>query len=166
MALAASVVLGVLLVPRMLTDPGSSSLFASRDGKEVAQGALAAQLASALASAPAGAREEARVGLSYRTKGGEYCRTFEVGSGSSARAGIACHEASGAWRIDALAQVEAEQTRAMREASSTNLPQPLRQAIEASIDGDPLGAEAEAAAAKAGWPAAAASSRGEVRSHP
>jgi hypothetical protein len=61
----------------------------------------------------------------------------------------------GAWRIDALERVEVERTRQgpMRQASSANLPEPLRRAIEASIDGDPLEAEAEAAAARAGWPA-------------
>ena len=160
-ALAASVVLGILLVPRMLTSPGSSSLFASNDGKQVARGELATQLASGLTSAPSQTSNAVRLGLSYRAKSGEYCRTFEIGNGSAGHAGVACHEASGSWRIDALERVDHEQTGPMRQASSTALPESLRRIVEASIDGDPLDAEAEAAAAKAGWPPAAPSVQGE-----
>jgi negative regulator of sigma E activity len=156
-ALAASVVLAVVLVPRLSNGPSSSSSFASSDGKRIAQGELAAQLSSALASAPANESAAVRVGLSYRAKTGEYCRTFEIDNRTSARAGIACHEMGGAWRIDALEHVDAGPSGSvpMRQASSADLPEPLRRAIEASIAGDPLDAEAEAAAARAGWPAAA-----------
>jgi negative regulator of sigma E activity len=156
-ALAASFVLAVVLVPRLANGPGSSSLFASSDGKRIARGELAAQLSSALASTPTNADEVVRVGLSYRAQSGEYCRTFEVGSPASARAGIACHETSGAWRVDALERVDAERTGSgpMRQASGADLPEPVRRAIEATIDGDPLDAAAEAAAAQADWPPAA-----------
>jgi len=165
-AMAASVVLGVLIGGAFIGDSrrapaidASTELVAER-GHVVARGRLALALSEQLASTQK-PDASVRIGLTFLSKGGEYCRTFEIGNGSAGHAGVACHEASGSWRIDALERVDHEQTGPMRQASSTALPESLRRIVEASIDGDPLDAEAEAAAAKAGWPRAAPSVQGE-----
>jgi hypothetical protein len=158
LALAASIVIAVALVPRLQNRPDSSSLVVSNDGKRVAQGALAAQLSTALASMPDRTASPVHIGLSYRARSGEYCRTFEARDNASVQAGVACHESSGEWRIEALEPVAGggSDPSAMRQAASHALPEPLRRHIEATIDGDPLDSDAETAAAKAGWPTAPA----------
>ena len=149
-ALAASLALGVGLGflawhgPSGLIQPGSG-------GGLVANAALAEILSSQLSDD----RSPARVAvahLSFRSKSGDYCRTFSLtGSGS----GLACREGSD-WKIKALAESPRAATNSgnFRTAASEDSPA-VRAAVEASIDGEPLDHAGEIAARQAGWAAAA-----------
>jgi anti-sigma factor RsiW len=122
-----------------------------RDGALLARGALERALNQELSSAapPAGA---ARIGLSFRSRSGAYCRTFEL-EGSHALTGLACREQA-QWRIAAAVAVDANRSPAStqpRRAASVALPAPLQQAVNERISGEPLDAAAETLARNKGW---------------
>ena len=142
-AMAASLALGVLAGAAgwhtMSADGGAT--LASANGTVVARGALA----DALTDAVAGRDEHGvRIGVSFRSKNGEYCRSFVSGSA----AGLACRTAEG-WRIPVLAE-GAEQGTAYRQAGAS-LPPAVLDAIDARIEGSALDAQGEAAARARGW---------------
>src|SRR5262249_31235788 len=86
-ALAASLVLGVLLGRWLVRTPAR---LVTRDGALLADGALARALSQQLASTqPADA--PVQIGVSFRSHGGDYCRTFVLRE-KNAIAGLACHE--------------------------------------------------------------------------
>jgi len=150
-ALAASVLLGVAIGYILWHD--SSLLTAGANGGWVARGALSRALSDQLAADhPAGS--VAAIGLSYRTKSGEYCRTFSLTRDGTA--GVACREDE-AWQVKVLAAqaplAEASSVGAQpgyRAAASADSPL-IRAAVESDIQGDALDQSAEAAARTAGW---------------
>src|ERR1700722_4640746 len=93
-----------------------------------------------------------RVGLSFRSRAGNYCRTFAV-SASRSLVGLACREQD-QWQLLNLMAAEGSAapgaTQGMRMATSA-LPPALLQAVNDHISGDPLNAAAEAKARSAGW---------------
>jgi hypothetical protein len=93
-----------------------------------------------------------RVGLTFRSRSGNYCRTFAL-SGSRSLAGLACREQE-QWQLMNLVGTEAPGTAAngqnLRMAAS-NLPPALLQAVNDHISGEPLNAAAEAKARNSGW---------------
>jgi len=136
-ALALGLVIGIAL------HPGSD--FASRDGQMMAQGALTAALNDQLAS-DGHAGPGPRVGISFRNRNGRYCRTFDAG----AQSGLACHGDQG-WVITLLAaHPQAESSGTYRMAGS-EMPDIVRAAVSANIDGEPFDAAAEKAARGRGW---------------
>ena len=146
-ALAASVLLGVGIGYGLWHD-SASLLTAGANGGWVARGALSRALSDQLAADhPAGSVAE--IGLSYRTKSGEYCRTFSLGRDGSA--GVACREGE-AWQVKVLAAQAplAPAQPEYRAAASTASPL-IRAAVESDIQGDALDQTAEAAARAAGW---------------
>jgi len=86
-----------------------------------------------------------RIGLSFKAKDGAYCRTFSTG----ATAGLACREGQ-TWAVRAAAPAAVVADTAYRTASSET-PQAVLDAVDAMIQGEPLDAQAEAKARKAGW---------------
>lgn len=93
-AMAASLVLGLVLGPQLIPDSSPTPM-------EMNQGGLTATgyLDAALSRQAAGtAGDLASIGLSFRARNGEYCRTFDLRSGST---GLACHRA-GKWTIELL----------------------------------------------------------------
>jgi hypothetical protein len=150
-AIAASLLLGLGLGflawhgPRALIQPGSG-------GGLVASAALAEALSTQLSDDRAAARV-AITGLSFRSKSGDYCRTFSL-NGSDASAGLACREGTD-WRIKAFAQAPhtAANSGNFRTAASEDSPV-IRAAVEGSIEGEPLDHAGEIAARQAGWAAA------------
>lgn len=158
-AMAASVVLGVLAGGTFLgemrrapaTGEPAANFVADRAGM-LARGALARALAEQLASAqPADA--PVRVGLSFVSAAGEYCRTFTLAEDGAAGhlAGLACRSA-GEWRVQVIAQDD------RRGAASggyrmagIEMPPPVLRAVEDRIQGTALDAEAERAAQRRGW---------------
>jgi hypothetical protein len=150
-AMAASLVLGVGIGflawhgPKALIRPGSG-------GGLVAAAALAEALATQLSDDRSPARVAA-TGLSFRSKSGEYCRTFSL-AGTDASSGLACREGND-WKIKALAESPRAATNSgnFRTAASADSPA-IRAAVEASIDGEPLDHAGEIAARQAGWAAA------------
>jgi hypothetical protein len=144
-AIAASLAAGVLagaLGWQQLRSGGASPIV-QQGGELLARGELADALSQRLASdAPAG---QLRLGLSFRTKEGEYCRSFKLGT----TAGLACRE-DGSWRIPVLAQDQAPEQAGYRQAGS-DMPAAVLDAIDQRIAGASLDAAAERAAREHGW---------------
>ena len=136
-AIAASLVLG-LGIGRMTG--GDAGPIAIKDGVMMAQGPLARALDRQLASAQNGAA--IRMGLTFRRKGGGWCRTFD-----GAVAGVACREGQG-WRVEQALQGKVETTD-YRQAAAAD-PR-LMATVESLMAGDAADAAAERAAQEAGW---------------
>jgi len=134
-AMAASLAAGFVLAFGVFrADP----MIAVDDGGMRARGALARALETQLAANDAGA---VRIGLSFRAQDGDYCRTFSFGE----TAGLACRDGGG-WDV---AMTSAQDTGGdVRMASA---PAEILAAVDAMIAGEPLDADAEAAARDAGW---------------
>lgn len=135
-ALAVGLVIGMALQPAR--DIGLSG------GTMIAQGSLANALDNRLASSGYDGTGP-RIGISFRSRDGRDCRTFEIKD----NAGLACHRAH-SWQITALAAHARESTGAYRMAGS-EMPDMIRQAVEASITGAPFDAAAEERARASGW---------------
>jgi hypothetical protein len=147
-AIAASIIVGVLLGHFALTSR-EEGLIASRNGQLVAQADLASALSNQLASdQPATA--PVQINTSFKSKSGNYCRTFVLHNGS-ALAGLACH-AGTQWNINALARAEpaSNTTGGYRQAGS-EIPDTIRAQVESQIVGDPLDSSGEAQAKANGW---------------
>ncbi len=147
-AIAASLIGGALSGPLLLRTPAGGALV-TRDGQVLASGALALALSEQLASdQPPGAAVQ--IGVSFRARNGDYCRTFVLRQ-KSALAGLACrgHEV---WRLEVLAQnpVQPAAAAAYRPAGSA-LPASVAGRLDELIAGEPLDAGAEAAARAGGW---------------
>jgi hypothetical protein len=140
-SLAAGVLAGALGWQQMRG--GDAAPFSSEGGAIVARGELADALSRQLAAdAPVGA---VRVGISFAAKGGQYCRSFQLGS----TAGLACRE-GGEWRIPVLAQDAPTGPAAYRQAGSA-MPAAILDAIDERIAGTSLDAAAERTARERGW---------------
>jgi hypothetical protein len=150
-AMAASLLLGFGL--GFLAWHGTTGLMQPGSGGGlVAKAALAKVLSSQLSDDRSPARV-AMAHLSFRSKSGEYCRTFSL-TGTDAGSGLACREGND-WKIKALAESPRAATNSgdFRTAASEDSPA-IRAAVEASIDGEPLDHAGEIAARQAGWAAA------------
>jgi anti-sigma factor RsiW len=149
-ALAASLLVGLAL--GYFAWHGATTLVStSPSGELVASAGLAEALSNQL-SADRAPGLVATTGLSFRTKTGDYCRTFSL-NGSHTSSGLACREA-GSWKIKVLAQSPhaAANSANFRPAGSADAPA-VRAAVEESIDGEPLDQAAEIAARQRGWSA-------------
>jgi hypothetical protein len=151
-AIAASLMLGLGLgylawhEPNTLIRPGA--------GAGLLAGAALAEALSTQLSDDRSANQTEMIGLSFRDKSGDYCRTFSL-TGAEPSSGLACREGTH-WRIKALAQSSgaAPNSGNYRRAASEDSPA-VRAAVEASIDGEPLDHAGEIAARRAGWAALA-----------
>jgi hypothetical protein len=147
-SLAASFVLGALAwqfaAQRYAPEPISAN-----HGEFVASGALARALTGQLAARQIPS-DAVQVGVSFRSRQGDYCRTFRL-RGSLASAGLACHQ-NDAWKVQVLAHEDAAAvpTGQYRQAASS-LPPTVLHAIDDMIAGDPLDSAGEAQARAAGW---------------
>jgi len=150
-SLAVGAVLSLLFVRH--TDVGP---IASRGGHLFASGALAQALSDQLASTQANVpATPVKIGVSFRDKSGNYCRTFALREAGSL-AGLACRSGAG-WQLDAVARSEesADAGAARYRQAGSPLPKAILQSVEDRIAGEPLDARAEAAAQAGGWKAAA-----------
>jgi hypothetical protein len=139
-AMAACLVIGVTAA--RWAEPPAGPL-ASRNGALVAQGTLAQTLDRALAADPG----KIRVGLTFRTAQGRYCRTFQ--SAPDQLAGVACRDPQG-WKIQVAAAWRPAGDAPYRQAGS-DAPAPVLAAVDELISGDPLDIPAERAARDGGW---------------
>lgn len=137
-AIAASLLLGLGLGR---VSGGDGEPVGVRDGVMVAKGQLASVLDDQLAAAQDGAA--VRIGLSFRRKGGGWCRSFE----GEALAGVACREEQG-WQLQQLVPGTGPET-AYRQASSGDAR--VMATVDALREGPPADAAQEAAAREAGW---------------
>lgn len=147
-SLAASFLLGALIWQFTVRQYAPGPLSAEH-GELVASGALARALSGQLTAEqnPAG---NVQIGVSFRSRRGEFCRTFHL-SGSLATAGLACHD-NDAWKMQVLAHDEASGVTSgqYRQAASA-LPPSILSAVDGMISGDPLDAAAEVQARAGGW---------------
>jgi hypothetical protein len=152
-AMAASVVLGVLIGGALIGDlrrapaiDPSTNLAAER-GHVVARGRLALALSEQLASTQK-PDASVRIGLTFLSKGGEYCRTFTLEKGAAA--GLACSSA-GEWRIPLIVQADRTGPSGDYRTAAAQLPPAVLRAVDERIQGSSLDAEAERAAQQRGW---------------
>jgi hypothetical protein len=146
-ALAASGVLGVIAGLMLQRWPGGT-LTEYRDGVVLARGALANALTDQLAANASGA---VAVGLTFRDKSGNYCRTFAVEQ-SRPLAGLACHQGADWQVLDLMSMDNAGGASPPNyRLAASALPAPLLAAVNERINGVALDAQAEAAARSAHW---------------
>jgi hypothetical protein len=147
-SIAASLVIGVIIGQAMLRGSGSASV-TSRDGQLLANVVLAHALSNQLASAQTD-QTPVQIGLSFKSKAGDYCRTFTVHEATTL-AGLACRQHDD-WHVQVLAQAASTTGTggAYRQAGS-QIPKSVLQAVDDNIAGDPLDAHAEAAARDKNW---------------
>lgn len=144
-AMAAAVTLGLFVGVFALRGPGSP--WEETPGGLVARGELERALTVQLAgSTGTGAPGKVQTGVSFREKGGAYCRTFQMQQEAPV-AGLACR-AGEDWQLRVLAAAQPAEGE-LRTAAS--MPIAVLQAVDAAIDGEPLDAAAETAARDAGW---------------
>jgi len=137
-ALAAGLMIGIALRP-------AGEFTTDQAGRVLALGAVSKALDQQLASTqPADAGTQ--IGISFRDKGGRACRTFS----SAAHAGLACHE-TGGWVIQILTGHDAEDAGAAYRMAGSAMPDAVRQAVTASIQGAPFDARQEERARAGGW---------------
>lgn len=148
-ALAAGLVAGLLSG----TPAGNSDvpIAVRAGGALVATGTLDEALTGALAAETANAASGPRIGVTFRTKDGQICRTFEMQGGEHALAGFACREGAG-WNVAVLAAATPQPAGEYRPAGAA-LPPAIRGEVERLMAGEPFDAEAERAARAAGWTA-------------
>jgi len=141
-SLGAGAVLSILLLRH--SDGG---LVSSRNGQLFANGVLAQALSGQLASTQG--RASIQIGVSFRDKRGDYCRTF---NDAKSLAGLACRDGD-RWRLDVLARNTGggDSASAPYRPAASSIPSPILQSVEDRIAGDPLDAQGEAAAKSQGW---------------
>jgi negative regulator of sigma E activity len=150
-SIAAGVAVGLMagVLIQRLAAPGAVTEF--HDGTLLARGALAQALNEQLAS-NASPGVAVHVGLTFRSRGGNYCRTFAL-SGGRSLVGLACRDQD-QWQLLNLMAAEgaggAGTPQNLRMATSA-LPPALLQAVTEHISGEPLNAAAEAKARSNGW---------------
>lgn len=141
---AATLALGIVIG----TQVPSGGDIASVGGVLTAKGSLAKALSNDLSGSPTQVAQ-ATIGLSFRDKSGQYCRSFQT-AGAAPVAGVACN-AAGSWQIAALARHAPPANTGAYEQAGSEMPDAVRDAVEGMIAGEPLDAAAERKARDAGW---------------
>ena len=91
-----------------------------------------------------------RIGVSFRSKSGNYCRTFVTHQGGGL-AGLACHQGND-WALQALSRVERGSTATgTYSPAGSSLPPAVLQTVTEQIAGEPLDNAAERKARQDGW---------------
>ena len=142
-AIAASLIIGIL-AGRTALQPARSELFATSAAGIVARGELSAALTDQLGGAVKGGN--VLIGLTFRDREGEYCRTFVTTSA----AGFACREAN-TWQVRALSEHVPGQRSGEYRMAGTVLPQAILTAVEDTMAGEALDREQEQAARASDW---------------
>ena len=144
-AVAASLALGIVIGAALLRESTTDGELVSQHGRLIAAGRLAVALSEQLASSQP-AHAPVRIGLTFLSRDGKYCRTFALEEG--AQAGLACSDA-GTWRLEVLAQAPGDAGE-YRKAGGP-LPPAVLRALEERMQGTTLDAAAERAAKDRGW---------------
>lgn len=130
--------------------PAAPTTVASRNGMLIAQGRLDGALSQQMGGA-APSEGEVRVGLSFLSNEGGYCRSFTLVGLSQDLVGIACRVGD-EWRIPVLVQ-NARPVPAMGayRMAGTEMPTALLEAIDQRIVGGMLDTRAELEALRRNW---------------
>jgi hypothetical protein len=142
-AIAASLLIGVL-AGRSELRRDQSDMFATTSSGILATGPLMAALDTQLSGTAPG--DSVRIGLSFKSKGGNFCRSFTADSS----AGFACRE-DGQWRVRALNQAGAHATGGEYRMAGSELPPAILAAIDDVMEGEALDKPQEQAARERGW---------------
>jgi anti-sigma factor RsiW len=142
-AIAASLLIGVL-AGRSALQPAQSEMFATTANGIVASGDLSAALNDQLSGTATDGN--VRIGLSFRSKDGDYCRSFAAGTA----AGFACRE-DAQWRVRALNEAATPGAGGEYRMAGTELPPAVLAAIDDVMEGEALDREQEQAARERGW---------------
>jgi hypothetical protein len=143
-AIAASLVIGVL-AGRSEWRGSQSNMFATTSTGILATGALSAALDDQL-SGSAATGDSVQIGLSFRSKGGGFCRSFTA----AGAAGFACHEDS-QWRVRALNEAGTHAAGGEYRMAGSELPQAVLSAIDDVMEGEALDRQQELEARERGW---------------
>lgn len=147
-AIAASLIVGVIAGRLLLVASHAPGPIVMRSGRILASGTLATALSGQLA-ADQSAADPVRIGVSFRSKSGAYCRTFALAP-PAALAGLACHAADG-WRVRVLARTEPQGGSGAYRQAASSMPPSVVAAVGGLITGEPLDAQAEATARGQHW---------------
>ena len=145
-SIAASLVIGILAGRAILPGSESRLVVAGNDGRVIASGALAQALSEQLSSQDG---TEIDIGLTFRSRSGEYCRTFGARA-TNPVVGFACRDAE-TWRVDMLSTAPRAAAGGTYRMASTQLPAPVVQAIAERMQGEALDADEEAIARQRRW---------------
>lgn len=148
-SLAASLVIGVVIGQVLVRTTGNTGAISSSDGRLLANGVLAEALSEQLSSTQKD-DTPVRIGSSFKSKSGDYCRTFTLRD-SATLAGLACRQQDH-WQVQVLAQAVATSAdgNQYRQAGS-QVPPSVTRAADDIIAGEPLDASAENAAREKHW---------------
>ncbi|USX25881.1 hypothetical protein NHH73_25455 [Oxalobacteraceae bacterium OTU3CINTB1] len=137
--------------PAFLADPAKApTTVISRNGMLVAQGRLDTVLSQQMGGA-APSEGDVRVGLSFLSNEGGYCRTFTVVGLSQDLVGVACR-ASAEWRIPVMVQsVRPSAQMTATRMAGTEMPAAVLEAIDQRIVGGMLDTRAELEALRRNW---------------
>lgn len=144
-AIAATLVLGVW-AGRLVHQEQPQAQMAMQGGGLVARGALERALSTQLAGAQTG-DEPVRIGISFRAKSGEYCRTFTLSNETS---GLGC-KAGPDWRLPVMAHAPTAPSSGAYRMAAGELPPAVVREMEQRIAGHSLDAREEEAAQRGGW---------------
>lgn len=123
----------------------------SRNGLLVAQGRLAASLSQQLGGAASQADTEVRIGLSFLSNEGTYCRSFTLVGMTQDLVGLACR-ASDEWRVPVLVQHGRPlPTMGAHRMAGTEMPTAVLEAIDQRIVGGMLDTRTELEALRRNW---------------
>lgn len=149
-AIAASLLVGIIAGRLALVRSRGSGPIVVRSGRLLAGGGLADALSDQLVDSQPAAGP-VRIDVSFRSKSGQYCRTFTLRQ-PDPLAGLACR-AGDDWRLRVLARAESaggSSGGGYRQAASS-MPPAVVAAVGNLIAGEPLDAQAEAAARGHHW---------------
>jgi len=149
-AVAASLIVGLIAGRFALVRSRVAGPIVMRGGRVIAGGMLADALSDQLVATQSAAGP-VRIGVSFRSKAGEYCRTFALAR-PAPLAGVACR-AGDDWRVRVLARTEwttGGGADTYRQAASP-MPPAVTAAVGNLIAGEPLDAQAEATARGQHW---------------
>ncbi len=138
------------------TADGTARLAAFKDGQIFAGGALRQVLESNLSqqeSLIAGGSKDAiaaRPILTFKTKGGSYCREYEITAAAGNFSGLACRDAEGKWAVQANL-AESVKPEAPRPAGPAVEQSPLDPVVDRVMDGIAFGKKEEEAAIAKNW---------------
>lgn len=143
-ALAATLIVGVF-AGRMVMP--TNALLIAENGRVRAGAELTQVLDRRLASDDANSNTPLRVGLTFRARDGQYCRTFDAVAADRAVSGLACR-ASDAWVV----QIAASETSARTDFRQAGSASPVvLERVDAIIDGETFDAATERTARDRGW---------------
>jgi hypothetical protein len=145
--IAASLIAGVGL-GFFLWGQTESPLMRSAGGALVARGQLAKALSNQLA-ADQSRSSAVQIGVSFRAKSGDYCRTFAL-SGAVSPSGLACRHGD-QWQVQALSQEPGTVGGSDYRTAGSAMSATILKSVEAQISGEPLDQAGETAARQRGW---------------